>query len=251
MYFIGAGPGDPELLTLKGKKALGDADVVVYAGSLVNPQVLDYAKEDVELYDSAGMAFEEIVDVLVESSKSGKTVVRLHSGDPSIYGAIAEQIETLKENGVTYKIVPGVSSLFAAAASMGKEFTFPGGTQSVIITRLSGRTPVPESEDLAALAKHKSSMGIFLSTHMIEEAVGKLREGYGRDVPVAVVYRASWEDEKIIEGTLDDIAEKVKAQGVKKTALILVGDFLRAKAGKSKLYSKDFEHGFRKKESEG
>ncbi|MEE9593794.1 MAG: precorrin-4 C(11)-methyltransferase [Candidatus Hydrothermarchaeales archaeon] len=251
MHFIGAGPGDPELLTVKGKRVLEEAEVVVYAGSLINPKILDYAKKDAELYDSAGMTFEEIIDILVKSSKKGKVVARLHSGDPSIYGAIAEQIEALEEKGVPCKIIPGVSSLFAAAASMAKEYTVPGGSQSVIITRLSGRTPVPESEDLDALAKHRSSMGIFLSTHMIEDAMGKLKESYGGDMPAAVVYRASWDDEKIIEGTLDDIAEKVKAQGVKKTALILVGDFLRSKAGRSKLYSRDFEHGFRKKESEG
>lgn len=247
VYFIGAGPGDPELLTLKGRRMLEAADVVVYAGSLINPDILEYAKKDAEFHDSSTITYEEIMDVLVKSSRNGKTVARLQSGDPSIYGAIAEQIGPLEEKGIPYKIVPGVSSIFAAAASLGKEYTTPGGPQSLIITRLSGRTPVPGREDLAVMAKHGCSMGIFLSAHMMEEAVEKLMKGYKGETPAAVVYKASWDDEKIILGTLEDIAEEAKAQGVKRTALILVGDFLKAKGGRSRLYSRDFEHGYRKK----
>ncbi len=247
VYFIGAGPGDPELLTIKGRGVLEVSDVVVYAGSLINPKILEYAKKDAELHDSSTMTFEEIIDVLVKSSRKGRVVARLQSGDPSIYGAIAEQIEALEAEEIPYRVIPGVSSIFAAAASLGKEYTMPGGSQSMIITRLSGRTHVPESEDLAALAKHGSSMGIFLSAHMMKEAVEKLMEGYGGDTPAAVVYKASWDDEKIILGTLDDIAERANAQGVTRTALILVGDFLSGKGGRSRLYSKDFEHGYRKK----
>ncbi len=247
VYFIGAGPGDPELLTIKGERILERADVVVYAGSLINPRVLEYARRDAGLHDSSKMTFEEIMDVMIKSSRSGKSVARLHSGDPSIYGAMAEQIEALEDEGIEYEIIPGVSSIFAAAASLGKEFTIPGGSQSLIITRMGGRTPTPDKEDLAGLASHGASMAIFLSAHATEEVVGKLTTGYGVNAPVAVVYRASWDDEKIITGTLGDISEKMKAQGISRTALILVGDFLTAKGGKSRLYSKDFEHGFRKR----
>lgn len=246
VHFIGAGPGDPELLTIKGKRILEKADVVVYAGSLINPKVLKYAKKGAELYDSSSMTLEEIIEVLVNSSKSGKLVARLQSGDPSIYGAIAEQIDALAKEEIDYKIIPGVSSIFAAAASLGKEYTVPGGSQSLIITRLSGWTKVPDGEDLAEMAKHGSSMAIFLSVQMMDEVVKKLKEGYDGDTPAAVVYRASWDDEKIITGTLSGIAEKTRAQGISKTALVLVGGFLKAKGGRSRLYAGDFEHGFRK-----
>jgi precorrin-4/cobalt-precorrin-4 C11-methyltransferase len=247
VYFIGAGPGDPELLTLKGRRVLGSADVVVYAGSLVNQAILGYARGDAAMYDSSGMTFEEITRVMVESAREGGTVARLHSGDPSIYGAIAEQIRALEEKGIPYEVIPGVSSIFAAAASLGIEFTQPGVSQSLIITRLGGRTPVPRREDLAAMARHGTSMGIFLSIHMVEEAVEKLMEGYSVETPAAVVYRASWDDEKVILGTLGDIARKARAEGVERTALLLVGDFLRGKGSRSRLYSKDFEHGYRRK----
>jgi precorrin-4/cobalt-precorrin-4 C11-methyltransferase len=244
--FIGAGPGDPELLTLKGKKALEEADVVIYAGSLVNPEVLEFAKEGAEVHNSATMTLEETHRVILEAVGAGKKVARLHTGDPSIYGAIGEQMELLEAAGVEYEVIPGVSSFTAAAAALKKEFTVPGGPQTVIVTRLAGRTPVPEEEALKDLAKHRASLCIFLSASMIDEVVEELKAGYDADTPVAVVYKATWPDEKVIITTLDKVAGEVKKQGIRKTALILVGDFLAQKGKRSKLYSKKFSHGFRR-----
>ncbi|MEE8402403.1 MAG: precorrin-4 C(11)-methyltransferase, partial [Candidatus Hydrothermarchaeaceae archaeon] len=187
VYFVGAGPGDPELLTLKAKRIIESADVIVYAGSLVNPEVLEYAKEGSQLHDSAAMTLEEIVEVMESAVRERKTVARLHSGDPSIYGAIGEQIRILERMGITCEIVPGVSSFQAAAALLGKEYTVPGGSQTVIITRLKGRTSVPESERLGELARHRASMCIFLSVHMVEEVVRELKTGYPGDTPAAIV----------------------------------------------------------------
>ncbi len=246
VYFVGAGPGDPELLTLKARRLLEDADVVVYAGSLVNPEVLKFA-EHAELYNSASMSLEEIVEVMERAARQGKLVVRLHSGDPSIYGAIAEQIRELRKRGVECEVVPGVSSFLAAAASLGVEYTVPEVSQTVILTRISGRTPVPEKEDLAKLAKHRASMAIFLSASRIEDVVEKLLQGYGEDTPAAVVYRASWEDEKVIRGKLGEIAARVREEGIDRTALILVGDFLEEHRQSSKLYDREFAHGYRQK----
>ncbi|MFQ5887986.1 MAG: precorrin-4 C(11)-methyltransferase [Candidatus Hydrothermarchaeales archaeon] len=247
VFFIGAGPGDPELLTIKAKKVIEKADVVIYAGSLVNPEILGYAKAEVKLYNSAKMNLEEILDVIIKASEDGKTVARIHSGDPSIYGAIAEQIRLLDERGILYEIIPGVSSFLSAAASLKKEYTIPEVVQTVIITRAEGRTKVPEKEKLQELAKHRASMCIFLSVGMIKEVTEELTDAYGPKMPVAVVYRASWSDEKVIQGTLEDIAEKVKGEDFKRTALILVGDFLKKRDKRSKLYDKDFSHGFRGK----
>lgn len=238
VYLVGAGPGDPELLTIKAKNLLRRADVVVYPGSLINPTLLQYVKRDAVLHDSFGKSLEEIVEIIVKASEEGKTVVRLHSGDPSIYGALGEHIRALEERGINYEVVPGVSSFQAAAASLGVEYTVPEVVQTVILTRISGRTKVPEKESLRRLAKARASMCIFLSAHRLEDVVQELLHGYPPDTPVAVVYRASWQDERIIRGSLSEIP--LKAKDVRRTALILVGDFLAPPTTRSKLYHPGF-----------
>ncbi|MBW9222550.1 precorrin-4 C(11)-methyltransferase [Methanothermococcus sp. SCGC AD-155-C09] len=245
---VGAGPGDPELITLKGKKAIEDADVLIYAGSLVNKEVLNYNKKNAKIYNSATMNLGEIIGVIVEALKKNLNVVRVHTGDPSIYGAIKEQIDELKKYNIDVDIIPGVTSLFAAASSLKVELTLPKVSQTVIITRPEGRTPKPENESLNDLAKHGATMAIYLGVGMIGKVVGDLIEGgYKRDTPVAVVYHASWNDEIILKGTLENIGDKVKEAGIKKTALIIVGDVLNPKDYEySKLYDKNFETEFRK-----
>lgn len=248
VYFVGAGAGDPELITVKGRKLLDRADIVIYAGSLVNPALLDGIKA--EIYDSAGMTLDEIVAVIKEGADAGKTVVRLHTGDPAFYGAISEQIERLRELDMPYEVVPGVSSAMAGAAALGQELTIPEVSQTVIFTRIEGRTPVPEKEAIAELAKHRATMVIFLSVGMIGKLREELLKEYPEDTPVAVVEKASWPDERIIRGTLKDIADKVNEAGIKKTALIYIGEALKASEGamnkESRLYHKDFKHEYRK-----
>lgn len=244
VYFIGAGPGDVDLITVKGREILKKADVVIYAGSLVSKFHLDFCKKGVETYNSASMNLEEVLEVIKKAEN--KIVVRLHTGDPAIYGAIKEQIDELDKMNISYEVVPGVSSFTAAAAAIKKEFTLPKVTQTVILTRVEGRTPVPETEDLEKLASIGASMAIFLSISMIDKVVEKLRRGYGRNVPIAVVERATWEDERAIIGTLDDISEKVKCANITKCAQILVGDFIDCEYDKSLLYDKSFTHMFRK-----
>lgn len=248
IYFVGAGPGDPELITVKGRRLLESADVVVYAGSLVNPALLEGLKATI--YDSAGMNLDEIIDVMKKAVNAGKLVIRLHTGDTTFYSAISEQIERLRSMGIDYDVVPGVSSAMAGAAVLGQELTIPEISQTVIITRLEGRTPVPPSERLGDLARHNASMIIFLSVGMIDDVVRELREGYGEETPVVVIEKASWPDERIIRGTIADIAEKVRQAGVRKTALIYVGNALLASLAslgkESKLYHKGFTHGYRK-----
>lgn len=244
VYFAGAGPGDPELLTLKAKRLLAQAQVVVYAGSLVGEKILDFASPNAESYSSSSMTLEEVVELIAGKAREGKMVVRLHSGDPSIYGAMGEQIRLLEERGIECEVVPGVSSFLAASALLKRQYTVPGGPQTVIVTRISGRTKVPGSERLGSLARHRASMAIFLSIVEIEKVVEELREGYSEDTPACVIYMASREGERVILGELGDIAEKVSREGIKKTALILVGEFLKAQ-GASKLYSKDFSHSYR------
>lgn len=247
IYFVGAGSGDKELITLKGYKLLSKADIVIYAGSLVNPELLDYCRKDCLLYDSATMSLEEIIEVMSEGASQDKLVVRLQTGDISIYGSIREQAEELKKLNIEYESVAGVSSFLGAAASLGIEYTVPEISQSLIITRMEGRTPVPELEKLELFAKHKTSMAIFLSVQGIEKVVEKLLEGgYSESTPVAVVYKATWRDEKTVSGSLSDIVAKVKNEGIKKTALILVGDFLGDEYNYSKLYDKSFSHEYRK-----
>ncbi|MCH4072213.1 precorrin-4 C(11)-methyltransferase [Pseudoramibacter sp.] len=246
VYLIGAGPGDPELITLKGKRLIDAADVIIYAGSLVNPKMLDGHKPDAEIYNSASMTLDEVIDVMQKGVEAGKRVVRVHTGDPSIYGAIREQMDRLEEMGIPYEVVPGVSSFTASASVLKKEFTLPDVSQTVICTRLEGRTPVPEREQLEALAKHQASMAIFLSVQNIGEVVRRLLTSYPEETPVAVVQRATWPDQKIVQGTLADIEEKVKAADIHKTAQILVGDFLGDRYTLSKLYDPSFSHEFRK-----
>ena len=246
VHFVGAGPGDKELITLKGYKHLSSADVVIYAGSLVNPELLEYCKEDCVIHDSAYMDLGEITDVMEKGIKEGKKVVRLQTGDFSIYGSIREQAEELHKLEIGYDCTPGVSSFLGAASALGVEYTVPEVSQSVIITRAEGRTPVPPLESLKSFAAHQTSMVIFLSVQMIGQVVGQLVEGgYPEDTDIAVVYKATWKDEKIIKGTLKDIAGKVKENDINKTALIMVGKFLGSEYKNSKLYDKDFSHEYR------
>lgn len=223
---------------------------MIYTGSLINPEILKYSKKGASLYNSAGMDLDQIVSIMIKGVGEGKRVVRLHSGDPSIYGAIGEQMEPLEKEGIGYEVIPGVSSLFATAAALKSELTIPDVSQTIIVTRSSGRTKVPEKESISSLATHGATMAIFLSIHKIGELVADLLKGYDKDTPVAVVEKASWPDEKIVKGRLKDIAGKVKEAGINnKTALVIVGDILdEKKRGKrSKLYAKNFEHGYRKR----
>jgi len=248
-YFVGAGPGDPDLITLKGRRLLDSAGVVIYAGSLVNPALLEGIKAQV--HDSAGMDLDETTELIRSAIASGKDIVRLHTGDLSFYSAITEQIHRLRGLGIEYEVVPGVSSLAAGSAAIGTELTIPEVTQTVIVTRQAGRTPVPEAEALYLLARHQCTMVIFLSAGMIEKVVDELRLGnYPDDTPVTVVEKASWPDERMVIGTLADIASKVADAGITKTALIYVGRAVAAGASsigaESKLYDRDFRHGYRK-----
>lgn len=249
VYFVGAGAGDPELITVKGRRLLDSADLVIYAGSLVNPALLDGIRA--EVHDSAGMTLDEIMEIIQSACEQGRSIVRLHTGDPSFYGAISEQIERLRMLDIPYAVVPGVSSALAGAAALGQELTIPEISQTVIFTRIEGRTPVPEKEKLSALAMHQASMVIFLSVGMMEKVRDELLEGYPEDTPVIVIEKVSWPEERIIRGTLKNIAALVSEAGIKKTALIYVGEALRASAEQmnkeSKLYHKDFQHEFRKK----
>ncbi len=244
--FIGAGPGDPELLTLKGKRLIDDADVIIYAGSLVNPEVLAGHKEGAKIYNSALMDLDEVIDVMEAAEKEGKKCVRVHTGDPAIYGAHREQMDRLDKLGIEYEVIPGVSSFLGTAAVLNKEYTLPGKSQTVILTRMEGRTPMPEREKLVDLAKHHASMVIFLSVGFMDELTKQLLEGgYEPTTPVAVVYKATWPDQKIVIGTVADIAQKVREAGIKKTALTVVGDFLGDEYDLSKLYDKHFTTEFR------
>lgn len=245
VYFVGAGAGDPELLTLKGKRLIDHADTLIYAGSLVNPEVLAGRKPSSKVYDSAGMTLEEVLAVMKETEQAGGTTVRVHTGDASIYGAIREQLDALDKLEIAHEVVPGVSSFLAAAAAMQKEYTLPEVTQTVILTRMEGRTPVPERERIEELAKHRATMVIFLSVGRIAELADRLKTAYPATTPVAVVYKASWPDETIVTGTLADIAEKVQAAGITKTALVTIGDFLGDSYALSKLYDKTFTHEYR------
>ena len=250
IHFVGAGPGDAELITVKGARLLREADVVVFAGSLVDRELVRTYAPSARVWDSAGMTLEETTRVLAEAVLAGQRVVRLHTGDPSIYGAIQEQMAELDRLGIDYEVVPGVTSAFAAAAALKQELTLPEVTQTVIITRLAGRTPVPEREKLPAIAAIGATMVIYLSVGMIAQVVEELLAGaYTPATPVAVVAKASWPDEQIISGTLADIAARVQEAGIGKQALIIVGDVLKARREGvpelSKLYDRKFSHGFR------
>lgn len=246
IYFVGAGPGDVDLISVKGRRLIEQADTIIYAGSLVSPEHLSFARPECKLYNSATMHLDEVLKVLQEDDAPDKVVVRLHTGDPTVYGAIREQIDPLLEAGHSLEVVPGISSFTAAAAALKKEFTLPEVSQTLILTRIAGKTPVPAGENLASLARHQASMALFLSVGHIDRVVEQLKEGYGRDdVRVAVVYRASWEDEQVIMGTLATIAKQVKEAGIRKQAQILVGDFLGDSYALSKLYDKNFSTEFR------
>jgi len=244
--FVGAGPGDPELITVKGRRLLEEADIVVYAGSLINREIVSGLKGI--LYNSAGMNLDEIIKVIRDGWKKGKKIVRLHTGDPSIFGAIKEQMVRLEELGIDFTLIPGVSSAFGVAASLQAELTLPEVAQTVIITRQEGRTQVPDRERIRLLASHQATMLIFLSVSMIDVVVNELESGgYHLDTPVVVVEKATWDDENIILGTLADIAEKVDHAGIRKTALICVGKVFADSdlQAVSKLYDKKFSHGTR------
>ena len=244
--FVGAGPGAVDLITVRGMHALQQADVVVYAGSLVDPEMLAYCRPDVEVHDSAHMTLEEVVDVLVASDRAGKRTVRLHTGDPAMYGAIREQMDLLDEAGVAYDVCPGVSALSGAAAALGAEYTLPGVSQTVIVTRMEGRTPVPAGERLRELAAHGCTMVLFLSAALIESVRDELiAGGYSPSTPAAIVYKASWPDERVIRCSVGSLPEAAREAGINKTALITVGGFLGSSYERSKLYDPAFSHGFR------
>ncbi|MEG1448950.1 MAG: precorrin-4 C(11)-methyltransferase [Oscillospiraceae bacterium] len=247
VYFVGAGSGDVELITVKGMKLLEKADIIIYAGSLVNKELLEYARKDCEIFNSAYMTLEQVTDIMISENNKDKLIVRLHTGDPSIYGAIREQIDILDANHIPCQVVPGVSSFLAAAASLKAEYTLPNVSQTVIITRMEGRCPVPEKESIVSLASHKASMAIFLSSSMTKQLAQRLVEGgYSEDTKAAIVYKASWGDEEKYLCTIKTLDETAKKHGITKTALILVGDFLGDEYEKSKLYDKHFTHMFRK-----
>ena len=247
IHIVGAGPGDPELITMKGARLLKEADVVIYAGSLVNPKLLDFCKAGAEIHDSASMTLDEVLAVIDAAEQQGKTTVRLHTDDPSVYGAIQEQMDAFKKSGYAYDVTPGVSSCFATAAALRQEYTLPGISQTLIITRGKGRTPVPEAESLKALAAHGATMCIYLSVSMMDDVAKELiAGGYEPSTPVAIVQRASWPDEKVVRGTLSDIGEKVQAAGITRQAMIVVSRCLDADYDLSRLYAPEFSHGYRK-----
>lgn len=247
IHFVGAGPGAPDLITLRGAELLKQADVCIYAGSLVNPVLLGLCREDCAIYNSAEMTLEEVLAVMEQAEAQGKQTVRLHTGDPCLYGAIREQMDALDSKGISYAITPGVSSFCGAAAAAEAEYTLPGVSQTVIITRMEGRTPVPEGERLAALAAHGATMVIFLSIGLIDRVQDALLQGaYTAATPAAVVYKATWPEQKIVHCTVGTLAESTRAAGITKTALIVVGDFLAAQYDRSKLYDPAFTTEFRR-----
>lgn len=244
--FVGAGPGAADLITLRGKEKLEQADVVIYAGSLVNPALLEYTKKGCEIHNSATMTLEEVIAVMQRAEAAGKKTVRLHTGDPCIYGAIREQMDKLDELGIGYDVVPGVSSFIGAAAALKAEFTLPDVSQTVILTRMAGRTPVPEKEEIASLAAHHATMVVFLSSSMLEGLSARLVEGgYEPETPAAIVYKATWPDEKVVRTTVSGLAQAARDNDIYKTALILVGGFLGESYDRSKLYDPAFTHEFR------
>ena len=246
VHFVGAGPGAPDLITLRGAELLKQADVIIYAGSLVNPALLEMARADCEIHNSATMTLEQVIDVMKQAEAAGRTTVRLHTGDPCVYGAIREQMDALDELGIAYDDVPGVSSFCSAAAALRAEYTLPGVSQSVIITRLAGRTPVPEAESLASMASHGASMAVFLSSGMLGRVQEELLKGaYTEDTPAALVYKATWPEEKTVRCTVGTLAQAGEEHGISKTALVLVGNFLDSPYEKSKLYDPAFTTEFR------
>lgn len=246
IHFVGAGSGAPDLITVRGKNLLEQADVVIYAGSLVNPELLKCCKPECEIYNSAKMTLDEVITVMDGAEKAGKTTVRLHTGDSSIYGAIKEQMDALDRLGYAYDVAPGVSSFCGAAAALKAEYTLPGVSQSVIITRMAGKTPVPEKESIASFAAHQATMVIFLSTGLLKELSAELISGgYGPETPAAIVYKATWPEEKVVRGTVAQLYEMAQANHIRKTALIVVGRILDTEYDLSRLYAPDFSTEFR------
>ena len=250
VFFVGCGPGDPELITVKAKKLLQKADVIIYSGSLIPPEILKFNKKGKKV-DAAKLVRAEIFELLLKNSKKGKTVVRLHDGDPAIYGAIREQIDNLQNEGIESVVVPGVTSFLASAAALGTQLTLPGVTQTMIITRAESRTKVPKREKISELAKHRSTLIFYLSVHLLSQITKEaIAGGYPKSTPVAVVYRASWKDQKIITGTLSDIRKKVVSEKITRTAIVIIGDVIKPKSYEySRLYDKTFTHGYRKAKS--
>lgn len=246
IHFVGAGSGAPDLITVRGKNLLEQADVVIYAGSLVNPELLKCCKPECEIYNSAKMTLDEVITVMDGAEKAGKTTVRLHTGDSSIYGAIKEQMDALDRLGYAYDVTPGVSSFCGAAAALKAEYTLPGVSQSVIITRMAGKTPVPEKESIASFAAHQATMVIFLSTGLLKELSAELiAGGYGPETPAAIVYKATWPEEKVVRGTVAQLYEMAQTNHIRKTALIIVGRILDTEYDLSRLYAPDFSTEFR------
>ena len=250
VHFVGAGCGAADLITLRGKRLIEEADVLIYAGSLVNAELLRFAREGCEIHNSAEMHLDEVIAVMEQAERMGKTVVRLHTGDPSIYGAIREQMDRLTALGIQYDVCPGVSSFCGAAAALRAEYTLPGVSQTVILTRMAGRTPVPERERIASLAQHHATMVIFLSAAQLPALTQELLAGgYAPETPAAIVYKATWEDEKICRCTVQTLAETAQNNGITRHALITVGEFLGADYELSKLYDAHFETGYRRAET--
>ena len=247
VFFVGCGPGDPELITIKAKKLIQKADVIVYSGSLIPQPILKLCKKG-KLYDAAKLVREEIFDLLYKNAKKEKLVVRLHDGDPSIYGAIKEQIDNLEKKGIKSTVIPGVTAFLASAAALGTQLTLPGITQTIILTRAESRTKVPKREKISELAKHKATLIFYLSVHLLPKLVTEaITGGYKKSTPVAVVYRASWDDQKIIKGTLNDIVKKIHDEKITRTAIVIISDVIQPKSYEySKLYDKTFSHGYRK-----
>ena len=247
IHFVGAGSGGADLITIRGARLLGEADCIIYAGSLVNPDVLQYKSQHCAVYDSAGMTMEDVIALMAENEKAGKTTVRLHTGDPSLYGAIREQMDELDKLGLAYDVTPGVSSFCGAAAALRAEYTLPEVSQSVIITRMAGRTPVPEGEELRKMASHGCTMVLFLSTGLLEDVERELLAGgaYTKDTPAAIVYKATWPDEKVFRCTVGTLARTARDNHITKTALITIGGFLGTEYERSKLYDPTFTHGYR------
>lgn len=246
IHFIGAGPGGEDLITVRGARLLGEADVIIYAGSLVNPALLKYKREGCVVHDSAGMTLEEVLSVMRETEAVGGDTVRLHTGDPALYGAIREQMDELDRLGLAYDVTPGVSAFSGAAAALQAEYTLPEVSQSVIITRMAGRTPVPEGEQLRKLAAHGCTMVLFLSTGLLEQVEEELLAGgYAPDTPAAIVYKATWPEERVYRCTVATLAQTAREHHVTKTALITVGGFLGDRYERSKLYDPAFTHGYR------
>ena len=253
IHFVGAGSGAADLITLRGKKFLEEADVVIYAGSLVNPQLLEYAKEGISIYNSAKMTLEEVLEVMTAAEEEGKDTVRLHTGDPCLYGAIREQMDILDEKEIAYDYCPGVSSFCGAASALNLEYTLPNVSQSVIITRMAGRTPVPEKESIESFAAHHATMVVFLSTGLLEELSKRLiAGGYEPDTPAAIVYKATWEDEKSFVCTVETLAQTARENNITKTALMIIGDAVAHHSyDRSKLYDPGFTTEFRKGTDQG